>query len=332
MAIRTPGIVIVKRPTRLQGLRERWGTVGQAKFLLGRAHAIAAAARPAKQSNTDVGSTVFAEASFDEYQSEDDTYQRVLETLERQLDFGVPVSTIDRHLVPTMDFWNTAVVVVVGQDGLVANTAKYVNGLPIVGVNPDPSRFDGVLLPFKVNEARRAVGEVLEHRFKHRTVTLAEAKLNDGQKLLAFNDFFVGRNNHTSARYTLFANHSAEAQSSSGILVSTGAGSTGWMSSVFNMAAGVARMLGGNCEDRVALNWEDRRLLWAVREPFISQRSHASLIAGAIDEREQLRVESLMPDGGLIFSDGVDSDFLPFNTGSIVEIGVSEQVARLVVA
>ena len=42
-----------------------------------------------------------------------------------------------------------------------ANVAKYVGDQPLVGVNPDPTRFDGVLLPFAVR-ARGAVRRVLE--------------------------------------------------------------------------------------------------------------------------------------------------------------------------
>ena len=52
------------------------------------------------------------------------------------------------------------------------------------------------------------------------------ARLNDGQRLLAFNDFLIGHRTHVSARYRLTWHGRTETQSSSGILVSTGAGST----------------------------------------------------------------------------------------------------------
>ena len=38
------------------------------------------------------------------------------------------------------------VIIAVGQDGLVANVAKYLDGQPVVGVNPDPQRNPGVLV------------------------------------------------------------------------------------------------------------------------------------------------------------------------------------------
>lgn len=231
--------------------------------------------------------------------------------------------------VPTYDFWNCPVVVVLGQDGLLANTAKYVGDLPIVGVNPDPQRFDGVLLPFQVNEARRAVSRVLDKRSQFRAVTLAEALLNDGQRLLAFNDFFVGSRTHVSARYTIEVGQQREPHSSSGVLVSTGAGSTGWMSSVFNMTSGVARLLGSEVTGAVRLEWDARRLIWAVREPFQSKHSQAQLVAGVLDEGQELVIESLMPSDGVIFSDGIESDFLQFTSGTIARIGVAKQKARV---
>src|SRR5207302_9797566 len=223
------------------------------------------------------------------------------------------------------------VVVVVGQDGLVANTAKYVGDVPIVAVNPDPDRFDGVLLPFPLRQARSAVSRVLDKQARTRSVTLAEVNLHDGQRLLAFNDLFVGCNSHVSARYMLRADKRAEPQSSSGIIISTGAGSTGWLSSVFNMAGGIARSLGAAPQQRPQLAWEDRVLAWAVREPFASKSSRAELVFGLVEEGQELVVESQMPSAGEIFSDGMESDFLEFNGGSIARISVSKQRARLVV-
>ncbi len=223
-------------------------------------------------------------------------------------------------------------VVVIGPDGLVANTAKYVGDLPIIGVNPDPARIDGVLLPFDVRQARAIVRQSIKSKpTKVREVTLAEVNTNEGQRLLAFNDFFVGCASHVSARYTLEVDDRREPQSSSGILISTGAGSTGWLSSLFNMAAGFSRFAGGPAIPRLQLKLEDRRLVWAVREPFLSKHSQANLVAGFLEEGDELVIGSQMPTQGVIFSDGVEADFLEFNSGTIARFTISEQQARLVV-
>ena len=125
-----------------------------------------------------------------------------------------------------------------------ANVAKYAAGQPIIGINPDPDRFDGVLVPTQVGSLRTSLHAVLSGKARLLPVTLAEVKLNDGQRLLAFNDFFVGCQSHVSARYRLEYNSHSEDQSSSGIIISTGAGSTGWLSSLFNMVSGINTMMG----------------------------------------------------------------------------------------
>jgi hypothetical protein len=172
---------------------------------------------------------------------------------------------------------------------------------------------------------------VLEGKSKLREVTLAEVILNDGQRLLAFNDLFIGGHSHVSALYKLGCGKRQETQSSSGVLVATGAGSTGWVSSFFNMAAGVAVFCGGAAGNPVRMGWEDPRLLYVVREPFISRHSQAGIVAGLLQSGEELTLESLMPSGGVIFSDGMEADFLQFNSGAIARVRAAEQKARLVV-
>jgi NAD kinase len=301
-------IVLVTRKTRLAELIERFNTLGQAKFYL-----------------------EHAGGNFQEYQLEDEAYKQSADVVRRSVDLGLKVQEIDRGLVPTFTFLPEDLVVTLGQDGLVANTAKYVGKQPIIAVNPDQERFDGILLPFLPGQTGRALEEVISGKRRMRSVTLAEARLNDGQRLLAFNDLFLGAQTHISARYRIRWAKAEEPQSSSGVLVSTGAGTTGWVSSVFNMASGVASLAGGHTVKPMRLDWEDRRLLFVVREPFISRHSKANIVAGIVEQQQALELESLMPSGGVIFSDGVEADFLQFNSGSSVIVKAAAETAQLVV-
>lgn len=331
-------LALVTTATRLQGLVARWGTKGAARFRLNQAVRHALALKTTGPSSgrgddapADAGPKDAGDVDFARYEHEDAQYHATLERLRREIDLGFPVTLVDRRYLSNFDFRNVLVVVVLGPDGLVANTAKYAGDLPIIGVNPDRERNDGILVPFAVAEVRGALQRTLGQNASIREVTLAQATLNDGQSLLAFNDFFIGRQTHVSARYTLHAGGSSEPQSSSGVIVASGAGSTGWLSSVFNMTRGVAQWIGGDAGRPPQLSWEDRRLAWVVREPFASKHSQATLVAGAIEEHEELVLESLMPDSGVIFSDGVEQDFLEFNSGSTVRVRVADQRARLVV-
>ena len=302
-------LIIVTRKTRLQELIERFNTRSQAKFYI-----------------------EHAGGDFKDYEREDDAYRSSLEVLRRSLDFEMPQQLVERSLIPTFQFQHEDLIVTLGQDGLVANTAKYVGTQAIVAVNPEPERFDGILLPFLPDQARSAVEKVIDAKAGIREVTLAEIKLQDGQRLLAFNDLFIGARRHVSALYRINYGTKSEIQSSSGVLVSTGAGSTGWLSSVFNMAAGVASFCHGPTFKPIRMPWEDRRLVYVVREPFVSRHSQANLVAGMLEAGQELVLESLMPSGGAVFSDGMEADFVEFNSGAIATVRASDQRARLVVA
>jgi NAD kinase len=303
-------IVLVTRKTRLEGLIERFNTVGQAKFYL-----------------------EHSGGNFDSYQREHDTYYRSLARLRAGLTQVAKVQEIERGLLPNFLFAENEIVVAIGIDGLVANTAKYLDGQPLVAVNPDPKNIDGILLPFDVPRALAAVGATMKNQMRFRKITMAEVKLNDGQSLLAFNDFFVGVKSHVSARYLIELSGKREHHSSSGIIVSTGVGSTGWLSSMFNMANG---MLAGfqHAEThvpRLHMDWETEQLVFVVREPFISKTSAASIVCGYVTPQVPLLIHSEMPEGGVIFSDGVESDFLAFNSGAIATISLAQKKTNLVI-
>ncbi len=299
-------VVVVTRKTRLEGLVQRFNTVSQARFYN-------------KQAGVD----------FDDYQNEHDAYQRALERVRMECDGSLKTHFLDRDLVPTYLFAPGDIVVAVGQDGLVANTAKYIGTQPLIGVNPEPSRFDGVLLPFPPDRLAQCLENVLNNKAKFRKVTLAEARLNDGQRLLAFNDLFIGARTHVSARYKITYGKTTESHSSSGVLVSTGAGSTGWLSSMFNMASGLSN---AKTAPRKKLDWESPDLFFVVREPFASRHSQCGIVCGPIREGRGLQLESAMPLGGVIFSDGVEAHYLGFNSGAAATIRAAPERAHLVVS
>lgn len=302
-------IVLVTRKTRLEELVARYNTVAQAQFYL-----------------------EHAGVNFSDYLAEHDTYQRSLEQVRRAIEVGLRIQVLDRSLVPTYTFAKTDLVVTLGQDGLVANTAKYVTGQPILAVNPDRARFDGVLLPFLPQTLSGSLDGAMRGRARVKEVVMAEARLQDGQRLLAFNDLFIGASTHVSARYQIRHAEREEKHSSSGILVSTGAGSTGWLSSVFHETAGLLQLLGGRAlkAPRMTWAWDAPQLFFVVREPYASLHSQAGIAAGFIDERQALRIESQMPSGGVIFSDGVESDKLEFHSGAVATIGIARERAQLV--
>lgn len=299
--------IIVKNKTRLESLIERFNTKAQAKFYIERSG-----------------------GNFEDYELENANFHDSLSSVQRRLSKLIKNKIIERSFLSSFLFSDKHVVIVIGQDGLVANTAKYVKEIPILAVNPDIDRFDGFLLPFNSQNFVSGVEQVIEGNYNFQVATLAEARLNDGQRLLAFNDLFIGASSHVSARYKIIYGKKNEEQSSSGIIVSTKIGETGWLSSVFNMTSAMQKLITKESSKRKVVKLKDDQLMFVVREPFQSKKTKTGLTTGILAGHNKLIVESFMPTNGVIFSDGIEADFLNFNSGGIVTVGIARETAKLV--
>ncbi len=324
-------VVLVTRPTRLAELVIRFNTVSQARFYV-----------------------EHQGADFSDYLREDETYHRALNETQAALAEVGRVQVVDRGFLPNFVFAPDDTVVTLGQDGLVANTLKYLDGQPVVGVNPDPERWDGRLLPFRVSDLPKVMPEAVLRKRPTRSVTMAKAALNNGQTLYGVNDLFIGPKSHGSARYLIRSGEASETQSSSGVIVSTGMGSTGWLKSLLTGAAAITRSAGaaltqqapadlfaaavqkGKANPKARLNvktefaWDANYLFYTVREPFPTKTTGASLVFGRVSSETPLILESRMAENGVIFSDGIEKDFLEFNSGTQAVIGIAERKGNLV--
>jgi len=303
-------VVLVTRRTRLEDLIARYHTLAQAKFYV-----------------EHLG------ADFSDYEREHEAYVLARAQVSQALELWPRRQFIDRGFLPNFMFARSDIVVALGQDGVVANTMKYLDGQPLIGVNPDRRRYDGVLLPFQPADLPALLPEVAVDRRPVRTVTMAKAALSDGQALYAVNDLFIGPRSHTSLLYEIELRERKEVQSSSGVIVSTGLGSTAWMKSIVTGSLAISEAFGVTAKPPPYKPepWDTDGLRFAVREPFPSQTSQTTLIAGRIVGKEHLVLRSRMPEGGVIFSDGIETDRIDFNSGAVAIIGIAEREGRLVV-
>ncbi len=300
-------VVLVTRKTRLEELVIRFQTLAQARFYI-----------------EHLGQ------DFHAYEVEHKTYLDAKKSVLDKLAHTGRYQVIDRMFLPNFIFGPDDVVIALGQDGLVANAMKYLNGQALLGVNPDPYQYDGVLLPHDANDIslQLIIDTMLEKR-QYQSVTMAMAKLSDGQNLYAVNDFFIGPKTHTTARYEIYYGDRHETQWSSGVIVSTGLGSTGWMRSIYMGAKALSQ--NESIESYQSMPWDSQSLMFAVREPFVSKASQANIVYGTVTHNNALTLESRMPENGVIFSDGIEADYLEFNVGSKVDISIADRQGRLII-
>lgn len=289
-------IVIVKRQTQLEELLHRHATQSQVEFYL--------------QSRGD---------SYQFYLDAHDTYTKGLDNVRKQIGKAMRVQEIDKEYLPTFQFGEKDLVVVVGDPGLFVNTAKYVGKQEVMLVNPDKERFDDLLATCMPEDFKYMLDNTLQGKVDIEPLTMAEARLDDGQVLYALNDFFIGRKTHVSARYVIEHNGKQERQSSSGIIVTTGTGSTAWVKSF----AYTISKFGGHMED-IPFSRSAPYLRFTVREAFPSKITGGEVFYGKI-QKTPLRITSQMPEEGVIFSDGIESDNLDFPAGSNVIIQPSQK-------
>lgn len=304
-------IVLIVRKTRLDDLISRFNTEDQAKFYV-----------------EHLG------ADFSDYKLEDFNYKRAVKEAENILSTHGRVQVVDRTFMPNFIFGRQDTVIALGQDGLVANVLKYLDEQLLIGVNPDTERWEGSLLPFKVKDLDFIMPEVFAEKRPIRSVTMAEAKLNTGETIRGVNDLFIGPKTHTSARYIIRIGERSENHSSSGIIVSTGLGSTGWFRSIIAGATGIVSSLSEQVlglDGKSTFDWNSDFLYFSVREPWPSTISSADITFGKITPGEPLIVVSNMPENGVIFSDGMESDFLHFNSGTEAKICLADKKGYLVV-
>jgi NAD kinase len=296
MAILAPRVIVVRRETELDRILAVHASAASARFVL-------------ERKGISLDAVRVAHAEF-------------LEVL-REVRAAIPAdwrqATIFRSDVERFVFGPEDIVVAVGQDGLVANVSKYLDGQPVIGVDPAPGVNSGALVRFRADDVGRLLQAAAMRELRVEQRTMAEARLDDGVTLIALNEVFVGHRSHQSARYTLAAGGRAERQSSSGLIVATGTGATGWARSIMQ-ASHIALELAPTAP----------RLGYLVREAWPSPATGTDIVAGLV-ENEPVVVTSEMDDGGTIFADGIESDHLLFGWGRRVSIGVSSRRLALAV-
>ncbi|MER7762227.1 hypothetical protein [Streptomyces sp. NPDC097619] len=294
-----PRAVLVHRRTEYEELLARHGTHGQAAFFLSsRGRSIDEVVR---------------------------RHERVAEAL-RGAAAAVPLtwrnSRVERADLDRFLFGPEDVVVVVGQDGLVANAAKYLTGQPVVGIDTDPGRNPGVLVRHRWTDTAALLRAATGAADRAEELTMVEAVADDTQRLLALNEIYLGPPGHQTARYRIGpadGDDPGEAQASSGVLVGTGTGATGWLRSLW-LERGSTTPLPAP---------RDRRLLWFVREAWPSPATGTSRVSGELGGRQGLRL-TVESDRIVVFGDGMESDALELTWGQSVRLGIAGTALRLV--
>lgn len=297
MSSLNPRVVLVSRETEYAALLAKHGTRGQAEFFLSTRG-----------------------QNIDDLEVRDALQNRALTAARNAIPEDWSLVHVMRDDLSRFLFSENDIIVPVGQDGLVANLAKYLEGQQVVGVTPDPASSEGVLTRHNVDALPALLKAAAHEDVDVQARTMVEAKVGEGLSILALNELFLGHRSHQSARYVVQAGGSEEFQSSSGLIVATGTGLTGWAKSIMTAT-----------HRSFDIAPEDSRAAFFAREPWPSRTSGCDIAAGEIAQDVNLTVLSRINEGGVIFADGIEQDFLPFDWGVEAQVRLSDKRLLLVV-
>lgn len=242
-------------------------------------------------------------------QETQETRQQVLHSLREH---GMQV-TYSRRVREPVDAAQD-LVVTVGGDGTVLDAARLVRTTPVLGVNSSPSTSYGHFTCCTAETFPRLLTQVLEDRMAPRTLTRIALRI-DGtlHPRPALNDVLLAdRVPAATSRYLLEVAGESEVQKSSGIWISTAAGSTG-----------AIRSAGG-----IPMELSDSRLQYRVREPCCPPGCTLRLLGGILDG--PLVAISRMLHGA-VFLDGRRTA-VPLRFGSRIEVSNEAPPLRIFLA
>jgi len=226
-------------------------------------------------------------------------------------DYKINYNAVHRDRLSKNQFQNKDWVIVVGGDGTFIRASHFIfDKTPVLGVNSDPRYKEGFFMPASKNDFRRKFKKILIGDYKIKKFHRLEAYINNKKvSELALNEFYVAsKKQYHTARYFLNANGIKEKQKSSGVLISTAAGSHAWIKSA-----------GGK-----VLPLESDKFEYLVREPYCGRiSSRCILVNGILDKNEKIEI-AFEVGNGILIADSLSGEH-NFKSGQKVTVKMSKK-------
>jgi NAD kinase len=219
-------------------------------------------------------------------------------------------------------------VIALGGDDFLKLASQFVKDTPVLGVNSDPSFSHGVLLSTHIDQIQQVICALESGHYRIEPWARIQLTIDGHELSPALNDVVLGKRDFRQmSRHELEFRGERIIQRSSGILVASGAGSTGWFSS-----AGL--YLGR--EDR-SFPREAPYLRFELREPQVRIATEDGIRSvslpphteGTLLPGESLRITSLNDDDGIASRDSIDT--IPFQRGAVAEISLSSTPLNMII-
>lgn len=237
---------------------------------------------------------------------------KVIEDIQRMSNSS-EVKIIAFNDLKKSDLIESDLIITLGGDGTFVKAANLIENSFILGINASPKNSEGALTSLEIQEIHK-LKEVFKGNFEVIHRHRAKVKLN-GTILEehAINEVYVGAaSQFHSSRYKIKFKDMEEEHRSSGVIISTGTGSSAWFYSA-----------GGK-----VFNHDEEKLGFIVREPYFGKRIFTpKILNGHIGKGDKIILESKRESGGIV---AINDSIYNFNEGDIVEIELSDKPLKTI--
>ncbi|HLC60570.1 MAG TPA: NAD(+)/NADH kinase [Candidatus Nanoarchaeia archaeon] len=252
---------------------------------------------------------VYTHPAYGIYKS---TLDKVKKTLKK---YRIDYNLADRDKLKHEQFSNRDLIIAVGGDGTFLRAAQFVASQPMFGVNADVGSKEGFFMSSDKNNFELILKKILQNKIYIKKFPRLEAFINNKKiETLALNELFIGpKKAYHAAKYILESGGKKERQKSSGVLVTTPAGSYAWAK-----ACGIKTM-----------HLDSKNFQFVVREPYEGKvfRNY-KLKNGILKPNQNIKILSEMLDG-IIVADSVGMEH-SFKNGSKAAVKLSKNGLNVV--
>ena len=243
------------------------------------------------------------------------TYKSTLDIVKKILKkYGIEYNLADRDKLKYEQFLSRDLIIAVGGDGTFLRAAQFVDAQVMFGVNADVSRKEGFFMSSDKNNFESILKKILHGKANIKKFPRLETFINNKKiETLALNELFIGpKKAYHAAKYVLEFSGKKERQKSSGVLVTTPAGSYAWAK-----ACGIKTMSLGS-----------KNFQFVVREPYEGKvfRNY-KLKSGILRPNQRVKIISEMLDG-IIVADSVGIEH-SFKNGSKAAVKLSKNMLNV---
>lgn len=176
---------------------------------------------------------------------------------------------------------NINLIIAIGGDGTILSASHYTKNIPLLAVNSSPNTSEGALTTIPIAKLKNKLNKILKNNYKTEKLERIQVSINNNPlNLLALNEVFIANEKaYLISKYKIKHKNKEETQKSSGLIFSTGTGSTAW----FKSAGGVP------------FSPQSKFIKMIVREPYQGKLIKTKTKSLTIKENQTITIIPLVP-------------------------------------